>query len=195
MYEPSAAFGEEVKRIFGILYPKVQINIINSGISGDSAPNGLARFERDIAPFSPDLVVVGYGLNDSGAGTDGIPRYTEAMDGILGKIAAIGAEAIVLTPNMMNTDVSPHLRDELFVDLAKRFAVIQNEGILDRYAEAARETAKRRNVRVCDIYAKWKAMAAGGVNVTELLANKLNHPTRELTRMTAYSLVETMFDL
>ncbi len=82
-----------------------------------------------------------------------------------------------------------------FHNLAKNFSVIQNGGILERYVDAARDTAKRNNVNVCDIYAKWKAMAAGGVNVTELLASKLNHPTREMSWMTAYSLVETMFDL
>ena len=33
-----------------------------------------------------------------------------------------------------------------------------------------------------------------GVDVTELLSNKINHPTREMNWLFAYSLVETMFD-
>ncbi|MGN1347096.1 MAG: SGNH/GDSL hydrolase family protein [Eubacteriales bacterium] len=194
VFDAPNAFGEKVKWILGLLYPNVQVNVINSGISGDNAPNGLARFERDVAPFSPDLVVVGYALNDCCAGVDNLSRYTDALDGILKKIDAIGAEAMVLTPNMMNTDVSCHLTDELFVNLAKNFASLQNNGTLDRYADAARDTAHRNNVKVCDIYAKWKAMARGGVCVTELLANHLNHPMRELHWMTAYSIVETIFE-
>ena len=58
--------------------------------------------------------------------------------------------------------------------------------------DAAKETAAAHGVTVCDCYAKWKAMAAAGVNVTELLANKVNHPIRELTGLFAYSLLETM---
>lgn len=193
VYESRNSFSEKVKQIFGLLYPTVQVNIINSGIGGDSALNGLARFDRDITPFSPDLVVVGYGLNDSGAGLDGITRYTDALNGIFQKIDALGAEAIFLTPNMMNTNVSPSLTDEFLRNLAKNFAVTQNAGILDRYVDAAREVAAQNGVRVCDIYKKWKTMSSCGVNVTEMLANRLNHPVRELHWMTAYSLIEMIF--
>ena len=58
--------------------------------------------------------------------------------------------------------------------------------------DAAREVAKKYNVPVCDCYAKWKTMHAAGVNVTELLANKINHPTREMNWLFAVSLMETM---
>ena len=34
--------------IFCTLFPNVTVNIINAGISGDRAPCGLARLERDI---------------------------------------------------------------------------------------------------------------------------------------------------
>ena len=38
-------------------------------------------------------------------------------------------------------------------------------------------------------------MIDAGVNVTELLANKINHPTREFHYLFAISLLETMFEL
>ena len=41
---------------------------------------------------------------------------------------------------------------------------------------------------------EWKLMQEKGVDVTELLSNKLNHPTREMNWFTAYKLVETMFE-
>ncbi len=43
-------------------------------------------------------------------------------------------------------------------------------------------------------YAKWCRLRECGVNTTELLSNKLNHPIREMHRLTAYSLDETMFE-
>ena len=39
------------------------------------------------------------------------------------------------------------------------------------------------------------AMFDGGVDITDLLSNYLNHPTRELHWLFAYSLVHTMFGM
>ncbi|MEO7911474.1 MAG: GDSL-type esterase/lipase family protein [Roseiflexaceae bacterium] len=40
------------------------IRIINAGINGDTTINLLRRFERDVVPYRPDLVVILVGLND-----------------------------------------------------------------------------------------------------------------------------------
>ncbi len=187
-YENS--FAEHLRHFLLLLCPNAQINIINAGIGGDNAPGGLARFDRDVAPFHPDLVVVGFALNDSGHGKEGLTRYTDAMTGILEKTAALGAECIVLTPNSMNDRVSPHLTDPHMRAAAAAFTQVD----LELYVNAAREVAAACGVPVCDVYAKWQSWKAAGVNVTELLANKLNHPVRELHKMTAFLLAETMFE-
>ena len=61
-----------------------------------------------------------------------------------------------------------------------------------KYIDAAKSVAKRLEVPVCDCYKKWKVMHENGVDVTELLANKINHPTREMNRLFATSLIETI---
>ncbi len=193
VFDYEHSIGTNLEKMLHLLYPSAQINIINSGISGDSAANGLARFDRDVAPFSPDLVIVGYALNDSGMGEDGLESYRASLRGIFEKIDALGAEAMFLTPNMMNTGVSCHVEDPFFRELAVAFAKRQNSGLLDRYADAGKETAEDCGAVVCDIYAKWKAMQAGGVNTTDLLANYLNHPIRELNVMTAAVILDRMF--
>ena len=192
VFEPKNAYSTKLREMLAILYPNVQVNIINSGISGDSAPNGAKRLARDILPYNPDLVVVSYGLNDSGGGEDGITRYTEALARIFDQLNEKGIEVIFLTENMMNTNVSCHITDPMFLRIAEDLAKRQNSGLLDRYFDAAKATAAAHGVTVCDCYAKWKAMAAAGVNVTELLANKVNHPIRELNNLFAWSLLETM---
>ncbi|MDQ2997913.1 MAG: SGNH/GDSL hydrolase family protein [Chloroflexota bacterium] len=40
------------------------IRVINAGINGDTTINLLRRFERDVMPYHPDLVVILVGLND-----------------------------------------------------------------------------------------------------------------------------------
>ncbi len=188
IYESDKAFSANVKKILNYLYPAAQINVINSGISGDNAENGNRRFERDITPYSPDLVVVGFALNDCGRGEEGKEVYEKSLRAILQKVKAIGAECILLTPNMMNDRVSPHIHDERLQDLAKAFLDFP----LDDYVAIAKRVATEQSVIVCDMYEKWKCLQENGVDVTELLSNKLNHPTREMHWMTAYKLVETM---
>lgn len=194
VFDPDNSFPSLTVKFLHILYPAAQINLINAGISGDSAPSGLARFGRDIAPYVPDLVVIGYGLNDSARGFEGINDYAEAINGICRKSAEVGAECIILTPNMMNTTVSCHLKSDTMRSLACSFANSQERGILDKYVEAAVAVAEERDIPVCDMYSRWKEMSEYGVDVTELLANKLNHPIREMSRVTAMALVETMFN-
>lgn len=192
VYDKNHAYHNYLAQILTMLYPGVPVNIINAGISGGSAPHGLERLERDVLSRKPDLTVVCFGLNDSGAGEEGIVRYTEALDGIFARLAEEGIETIFMTPNMMCTGVSVHLRDELPRQVAESCARTQNSGMLEKYLEAAKEVCAGRGVTVCDCYAKWKALARSGADVTELLANKINHPTREMNWMFAYSLVETM---
>ncbi|MBE6589000.1 MAG: GDSL family lipase [Ruminococcaceae bacterium] len=195
VFENKNAYSTRVSEILHMLFPKSHINIVNCGISGDNAPNGLSRLERDILPFKPDLVVVSYGLNDCANGEAGLEKYVKALDDIFKQVKATGAECIFMTENMMNTHVSCHVKNPRFAEIAEGTAKRQNEGVLDLYFDAAKKVAAENGVRVCDCYAKWKAMYAAGVNVTELLANYINHPIRELHYLFAYSLVETMMEL
>lgn len=38
--------------------------VINAGVGGDTSVQGLARFEQDVAPHHPDIVIIGFGTND-----------------------------------------------------------------------------------------------------------------------------------
>lgn len=192
-FERDEAYSEKLRSMLQTLYPAVQVNIINSGISGDSAPNGLNRMERDIFPYSPDLLIVCYGLNDSGAGQDGLARYTDALRGIFAKCHERGLDVIFMTPNMMNTYVSLRDDHEMFTNIAASVMHTQNDGVMDAYMDAARQVAAEADVPVCDCYAKWKRLADAGVDTTFLLANNINHPSREMHWLFAWSLLEEIF--
>ncbi len=193
VFEAGNSYAAHLRRMLAVLYPNVPVHIINSGISGDNAPGGAARLERDVLRFHPDLVVVSFGLNDSVSGLDGLPRYTEALSDIFSRTLESGSECIFLTENMMNTRQSCHIQDDFLKTLSAQFADIENSGVLAAYFDAAKKTAQRCGVRVCDCYAKWRTMARAGVDTTALLANDLNHPSREMVQLFAYSLLETMF--
>ena len=174
------------------LYPELTVNIVNAGISGDLAPRGLARLERDVLRHEPDLAVVCYGLNDCSAKETSIEVYITALRGIFEGLRTHGVEIIFMTPNMMNTEISPHLTDPDFIRVASDCAKKQNEGCFDAHMDAARALCREFGVPVCDCYAIWKTMHACGVNTTELLSNRINHPTRQMNRLFAYELLRTM---
>ena len=196
VFDYKSAYSTRVKEILNMLYPSVQINIINSGIAGDSAEGGLNRFERDVLAYNPDLVVISFGLNDAACGgKEGRASYTAALEKMFVLLSEKGIDTLFLTENVMNTHVSPHLHDKMFVDLAERFADIQNNGLVKEYFEAARSVCAEYGVKVCDFYSVWEKAEMIGINTTELLANKLNHPIRELHYYIAAKIVEAiLFD-
>ncbi len=192
IFDKRHSYEQYVFDILATLFPNVTVNIINAGISGDQAPRGLERLERDVLRHQPDLTVVCYGLNDCGTKEGSVERYVQALAGIFERLRDANCEIIFMTPNMMNTSVSPHLTDPDFIKLAHACAEKQNGGVFDRHIDGARALCHRMRIPVCDCYAIWKRMHQSGVDVTELLANKINHPTREMNQLFAYELVKTM---
>lgn len=192
VFRQGEAYHAYLKEFLSELYPSVPFNIINAGISGSNAPKGYERLERDVLRYNPDLVIVCFGLNDSGKGEEGIAEYTTALNNIFTDVIKSGAEVIFMTPNMMNTNISPHLTIDTIRDVARKIQKKQNDGIMDKYMQAAKQVCENLGVPVCDCYEKWKALYKNGVNITELLSNKINHPTPFMNRLFASSLIETI---
>ena len=82
---------------------------------------------------------------------------------------------------------------ERFVKYAGQTAEYQTSGKMDLYVKSAIELAQSMGVKVCDCYAKWKKISETE-DTTQLLANKINHPTREMHHLFADSLFEVIFE-
>ena len=194
VFDQRHSYERMVTDILATLFPMVPVNTLNAGISCDQATRGVERVERDVLRHEPDLTVVCYGLNECRGKPESVEIYTEALRKIFNKVRASGSELIFMTPNMMNTYVSPHLTDPDFIKIAEVTAKNQNNGVFEAHIDAARSLCREMNIPVCDCYSIWKRFSESGVNTTDLLANKINHPTREMNRLFAYELVRTMFE-
>lgn len=194
VFEQEEAYHAKLAKMLHLLYPCCPVSIINAGISGTSAALGWERLERDVLSHHPDLTVVAFGLNDCSKGDTGIPVYAENLRKIFTALTANGSEVIYLTQNMMNTEMSHRLQEPKFRHIAEATMKRENDGLLERYFAAGKETARSCGVRVCDIYTKWKRLQQNGVNTTELLSNAINHPVREMHWLTASSLLETIME-
>ena len=192
-FDHENSYSVYVRKILLTLYPHAQINIINAGISGDRAEKALKRVDRDLLPFHPDVTVVCFGLNDSVKGEGYLPTYRQCLKEIVRKIKKSGSEVILMTPQPLCARPHPMVTDKQLHEYAIEFSEIFKNGLFGRYMDTAKAVATEEGAVVCDVYAKWMAMHENGVDITELLANYLNHPKREMHWLFAHSLVETMF--
>ncbi len=192
VHDQDAVYHQVLRQMLADLYPSVPINVINAGVSGGHAYLGLDRLERDVISHRPDLAVVCFGLNDSMGKEKTFERYQRSMDEIFRRLTEAGIETIFMTPNMMCTEVSDSILVPEIAAIAANCASVQNEGWLERFLEEGKTIAAKYGVQVCDCYAKWKKLHQDGVDITEMLANLINHPTRPMHRLFAVSLLETI---
>lgn len=192
--DQNSVYHRDVAKILGMLYPSVPVNIINAGIGGQNATEGYERLERDVLSHNPDLVVVCFGLNDAGQGREGIDKYRTALENIFARLKEENVETIFLTPNMICTAVSDQIKEEAAAKLTADFVRVQTEGLMDAYMDAAQEVCRKYDITICDCYRKWKLLYENGVDINALLANHINHPTKEMHWLFAISLVETMME-
>ncbi len=81
-------------------FPKMTFCFRNSGVGGDTIPKVLARFDYDVAAWNPTVVSVELGMNDqSGFSTE---KFIENMDALIGRIRALKARPVLLSPSPMN---------------------------------------------------------------------------------------------
>ena len=190
-FDFDAVYHAKLARMLHGENPFIPINMINAGIGGITAKASVARLERDVLCHHPELVVVCFGLNDVGGPLE---EYTTALDTIFAELKAREIPTIFMTPNMLNTYVDEPNTSPQFLGYARVTSEWQTSGRMDTYMEAARACAAAHDVRVCDCYARWKAMAEAGTDTTQLLVNRLNHPTREMHQLFADELYRIMME-
>lgn len=166
----------------------VPVNVINAAIGGTTARKSVQRLDSQVLKHEPDLVIVCFGLNDV---NEELEAFLNALKEIFTRCQAAGADVIYLSPNMLNTYVAEGTV-ECNLKYAAKTAQMQNEGRMDLYIESACALARKLGVTVCDAYAAWKALSKTQ-DTTLLLCNRINHPTKEMHRLFADMLFDTIF--
>ena len=189
VYDQEAVYSNLFRKKFNAAFPGCPLGVINAGISGGSAAEGLARTDRDVIRFSPDLAVVCFGLND--VLRCSVENYVESLTGIFRKLKENDILPVFMTPNMFCTTPRATPVKELY-GTSEECAEVQNSGKFDAFLKCAVEEALREDVTVCDCYSDWKAIAEHGTDVTYLLSNFINHPTRQMHDLFASRLFDTI---
>ncbi|MFZ3386696.1 MAG: SGNH/GDSL hydrolase family protein, partial [Candidatus Hydromicrobium sp.] len=75
-------------QLLELTFPYADYNTIASGVSGEKAYEGYARFDSTVAIYRPQIIIITYGTNDTGAG---LTNFSVHLEGLIMKSRNLGA--------------------------------------------------------------------------------------------------------
>ncbi|VVB62767.1 GDSL-like Lipase/Acylhydrolase family protein [uncultured archaeon] len=151
-------------------YPGVRIEMINSGVSGDTTMDGLARLDWAVLSYEPDLVTINFGINDCVFGL-GLEEFEANLVEMIRRIRSGPASEILLLSSQP-LETPPYDRR-----------------VLDYY-QAIELVAKEMDVGFVDVYGAWMECVHQGMPLCSLIIPGLDHPTEAGYRIIADELMK-----
>ncbi|MFO1500148.1 MAG: SGNH/GDSL hydrolase family protein [Verrucomicrobiota bacterium] len=142
----------------GEKYPQAEITTLNSATSGDSTAQGLARLDDKVIATQPDLVLIGFGMNDHNRQ---------------------GVEPALFEANLQNMVL--RIRQKTAAEIILYSAFPPNPAWrfgshrMSDYAAATKRAAQATGCAYADVFDLWQD-AAARKKPEDLLANDINHP-------------------
>lgn len=106
--------------------------VLNAGVSGNTAGDGLRRIQKDVLAHQPDLVLIAFGLNDMKNGVS-LSQFERDLSAIILEISAIGAQPVLLTTTRLQQGASmlARLNPAPFNDSIKTLAEDRGVPLID----------------------------------------------------------------
>lgn len=161
-----------------------KVRLLNAGIPGETAPEGLQRFNRQVVRLSPEKVLIMYGANDSFipdaclSPVVSIAQFRESMEQMV--LLAIQNS---IAPVLMTTTPFSRLMDTDGEGL-------QNS-LLDSYVREVRAIAKQHNLPLVDHFKLWLEMDKEASILNKFLPDGV-HPNVEGNRLIAQTSFEIL---
>lgn len=81
------------------------VSVINAGVSGNTAGDGLRRIRKDVLGHDPALVLIAFGLNDMKNGVS-VSQFKEELSAIVLEVSGAGAQPVLLTTTRLQQGAS-----------------------------------------------------------------------------------------
>ena len=184
----------------------IEARVVNAGVGDTTTRDARERLDRDVRAFSPDLMVVQFGINDSwidageGRREPRLARaeYRDNLVFIVRTLKADGSRIVLLTPNPVRWDRPEEIAvfgtHPGLLDTADERGL---NGLLDLYAETVREVAREEHVPLVDVHRAFEAYGdAPDQSIRELLiAGDGIHPSAAGQRLVCRLLTATVAGL
>jgi len=150
-------------------FPDSKIEMINSGISGDTSQDGLGRLDWAVLSYEPDLVTINFGINDCVLGLSR-EEFEMNLVEMVRRIRA-GPDSEILLLSSQPLESPPY-----------------DQRVLDYYQTVER-VAKEMNVGFVDVYGAWMKRVRAGMPLDSLILPGLDHPNEAGYRIIAEELM------
>ncbi|HOC66505.1 MAG TPA: SGNH/GDSL hydrolase family protein [Methanothrix soehngenii] len=150
-------------------FPDSKIEMINSGISGDTSQDGLSRLDWAVLSYEPDLVTINFGINDCVLGLS-LEEFEMNLVEMVRRIRA-GPDSEILLLSSQPLESPPY-----------------DQRVLDYYQTVER-VAKEMNVGFVDVYGAWMKRVQAGMPLDSLILPGLDHPNEAGYRIIAEELM------
>ncbi len=114
------------------LFPRLAVTVVNRGVNGEESKEMLARFDRDVFPEAPDLVIWQVGSNSVLRDRPVEQANAPLHDG-LQRLKAAHADVVLINPQYAPKVITKHDVDSM-VDLISFTAKQADVDLFDRFA-------------------------------------------------------------
>ena len=122
-----------LESMFAAYYPEVFLRVTNSGVSGNTSRDLLARFDRDVVELKPDWVSICIGINDVWRQFDSpaildshvLPdEYEKNLEEMILKVKDTVKGMFVLSPYIIEANKEDMMRKRIdeYVEICKKLA-------------------------------------------------------------------------
>jgi acyl-CoA thioesterase I len=133
---PGNTYPARLARELAAYWPSHKIRVVNSGIGGETADDMVARFEKDVMPHKPHLVIWQTGSNTVLKGGS-FDNYAETLRKGIARLKAANIDIILMDPQYAPkvirqpafrrmVDFMRQTADDLGVGLFQRFAIMRH---------------------------------------------------------------------
>ena len=124
------------------LSPAANITVVNAGVSGNTAANGLARLDREVLSHKPQLVTISFGLND--VARQPIDAFRKSLVELIHRCREAGSRVVLCTPNfVIDTTARPTVKVREFCEAIRAVGREQQTPVCDQFA--AGEAQQKRD--------------------------------------------------
>lgn len=110
--------------------------VINTGVSGDSAPQLLATLKKRVVRFQPDVVAISLGVNDCKSGAAGREAFRSAVQEILERVRTAGAIPLVILPHPVYTPATRNRSDlRQYIEILRQVLVRDEVPCIDQWTD------------------------------------------------------------
>ncbi len=183
---------ENLARYYG-----AEVNLTNRSVGGWTSANGVGGgsgyvdgqlirqaglselLSTDLDGYVPDLVLLGFGMNDASMGSPDISAYCNNMISMIETLRAVNPDCeIILIGTML---ANPMARDQS-----------KNQAEYTQYLSRVAE--RYEGVCVVDVGAIHQSILDAGKCYTEISSNNVNHPNDFMARVYAMTLLSALID-